>query len=171
MVGRPRNLELLAHNGSNTFDVNFLNVPGGSAIQPSRNGDENDLFDPSNPLQDDPLDFITVTVKIYDEGTDSYIAPPGAYNAPAVKTFHPQGHVIPYYLNGAIRTLTVPVSLHAEVEETIVTNNDFRIPPTNPTRLPNPGTWFYIDVQPERWRFGVWFVREIEVQMFSNPDT
>ena len=93
------------------------------------------------------------------------------YNAPAVKTFHPQGHVIPYYLNGAIRTLTVPVSLHAEVEETIVTNNDFRIPPTNPTRLPNPGTWFYIDVQPERWRFGVWFVREIEVQMFSNPDT
>jgi hypothetical protein len=84
MVDAPRNMEILAQNGAHEFDVIFLERPGGSTIQPSRNGDPLDKFDPTIPAQDDPADFITPTVQIWTAETQTLGAAPGAYNAPTV---------------------------------------------------------------------------------------
>ena len=84
MGDAPRNLEILAQNGSEEFDVTFLDRPGGVPIQPSRNGDPLDKFDPLIPAQDDPDDFIVVDFMIWNEAGQTIAAAPGAYNKPTL---------------------------------------------------------------------------------------
>lgn len=84
MTNAPKNLEIIAQNGAHTFDVAFLDRPGGAPIQPSRNDDPLDTFNPLIPAQDDPADFVTPTVMIWNQATETFSAPPGAYNAPAI---------------------------------------------------------------------------------------
>lgn len=89
------------------------------------------------------------------------------YTAPVITKFWPQGFSFPAFTYAGVSRVDVshfniPVSLHPAKTLTFDGFGFVDVPATNPTTLPF-GSYIYIDVQPERWRFGVWKVSEIEV--------
>ncbi len=109
MVNRPRNLEVQPENGSNTFDLTILDKPGGTPVQPTRNANVLDVFNPSLPSQDDPADFIVPQAMIWNEDTETLAAPPLSYNAPTV-TGILYGGTTGRFLTTLLGAATVPSS-------------------------------------------------------------
>src|SRR5690348_10590309 len=83
------NHTILTQNGVATFDIEFLDREGGVPIQPSRNNDPADQFDPATPGQDNPADFVTPSIMIWDGA--ALIAVPGGYGTPVLSNLRYAG--------------------------------------------------------------------------------
>jgi hypothetical protein len=88
------------------------------------------------------------------------------YVPPTVTTFHPQSYDIQYLLptSDNIVGVRVPRTLHPQITLAPGTVFQGTIPATTPTDLPE-GDYICVDIQPEQWRNGVWFVREFFVRV------
>ena len=105
---------------------------------------------------------------------------------PAVHSFYPEPYTVPmgwyYAANGraqaVIRTFTIPETIHAAVTVSLAGVQ----PPGSPTAIvdtvpatPSPntyplaGTRIFVDTQVDKWRFGMWVYRFVEIICPTPP--
>jgi hypothetical protein len=71
------------------------------------------------------------------------------------------------------KTITIPATIHAAITPTANASGGSSVSPgglptiaaTTPTAIPAAGTLLLVDLEMERWRFGLWVQRSIQIEV------
>lgn len=93
-----------------------------------------------------------------------------AYTPPAITKYKPQSTQFFFYgsINSTAKIFEFrsPLALHGTITPTVagLAVDPTTLPATDPVGY-SSGDYIYVDVQPEKWRFGVWHIFEIEAKI------